>query len=127
MCKKMKYLSTHCCSPIDSRPLTILKQVTNPIAILLKSIIHHSLTTRSVPDDKKLAPFFCKNLGVQLDSVHSMDYQISNMHNSIHYHLNSLRSILNSIPLSIAIIISSSYYLSLTTAIIYSLISPHIN
>ena len=43
----------------------------------------------------------------------SMDYQISNMHKSIHYHLHSLRSICNSIPLSIAIIISSSYILPL--------------
>ena len=38
-----------------------------------------------------------------------MDYQISNMHKSIHYHLHSIRSIRNSIILSIAIIISSSY------------------
>ena len=41
----------------------------------------------------------------------SMYYQISDMHKSIHYHLHSLRSICNSIPLSIAIIISSSYIL----------------
>ena len=50
-----------------------------------------------------------RNLGVQLDSVLSMDYQISNMHKSIHYHLHSIRSIRNSIPFSITIIISSSY------------------
>ena len=44
--------------------------------------------------------------------VLSMDYQISNMHKSIHYHIYSIRSICNSI-LSIAIIISSSYILHL--------------
>ena len=47
--------ATHRWSPIDPLPLAILKQVTNPIAILLKSIIHHSLTTDSVPNYMKLA------------------------------------------------------------------------
>ena len=42
-----------------------------------------------------------------------MDYQISNNHKSIHYHLHSLRSIRNSLLLSIGIIISSSYILPL--------------
>ena len=56
--------ATHSCSPIDPLPLAILKQVTNPIAILLKSMIHHSLTTGSLHNAMKLAtttPFLLPN------------------------------------------------------------------
>ena len=40
---------------IDSLPIAIIKQFTNPIPILLKPIIHHSLTTRSAPNALMLA------------------------------------------------------------------------
>ena len=54
--------ATHSCSLID--PLSLAIQVTNPITILIKPIIYHSLTTGSVPNDMKLAtitPIFKKS------------------------------------------------------------------
>ena len=54
-----------------------------------------------------------------------MDYQISNMHESIFYHIHSIRSIPNSPIPSLSSFHPHIYYPSLTIAIIFSLLSPH--
>ena len=91
-------------------------------SFLLLSLRSNNLPTPSCTSGNIVIPYskHVRNIGVQLDSELSMYYQISNMHKTIDYHLYSIRSIRFPLLLSFH---PPIYYLSLTTAIIYSSIS----
>ena len=106
---------TKTCSSLDPLPLVLSKQVTSNIAILLLLSICTSLPYPGhlITSGLKSIPYKnnVKNLGFHLDSTMSLDFHISQMHKSIHYHLHCFRTIRRSLPLHIDSIIASSYLL----------------
>ena len=74
----------------------------------------HSSTLSELPPillDNTRLPYsqHIRNLGFHIDTTLSLEYHLIHMHKSIHYHLHCLRLIRRSIPLPIAITITSSY------------------